>query len=305
MLKRLGNFPVLIHSPLRVEIDEETKSLIKESDAEFIAVLDIPIERLCKLDLPSLIIDHHPHTKKIDLKGEMHHDPKNCASYLTYEFCNKVIGIEDLAWISAIGCLSDKDEDGFEKVFQTVQKENKELERKTLHQMMSFISSAKVLGSAGLSAGVNSLIEAASMGLATSVLGSTPNAQKLRHLREMSRNERDYWLLYHRDIAQMYDKMIYCKINSSLPIQSYLAGTLSNFYPDLICFVTNKNYADKYMTIEARTKLESINLGQLMRNTAESLEGNGGGLEYAAGARIPVEKEKEFIEKLKESIKGI
>jgi single-stranded DNA-specific DHH superfamily exonuclease len=304
-LKKFGNFPVMIHSPERVDFDDETRAMIKDSGAEFLAILDIPIERLTNPNFPCLVIDHHPHTEKIEISGTVIHNPKNCASFLTYEFCSKITDIKDLAWIAAIGCLSDKDEDGFEKIFKIVSEENKELDRKTLHNMMGFISSSKVLGSAGIACGVNSLIEAATMGIETSVLGSTPNSQKLQYLRAMSRRERDYWLLYHKDFAKIWDKMIYYKIDSDLPVQSYLAGTLSNFYPDKVCFVTNKNYADKFMTIEARTKLNTMNLGQLMRHTAEMFGGNGGGLEYAAGAKIPVEKENEFIEQLKEHLKDV
>ena len=138
MMKKLGNFPVLIHAPERVDIEEDTRAMIKESRAEKVVFLDIPIERLSNVGLPSLIIDHHPHTKKLDLEGEIHHITSNCASYLTFEFCKKITDIDDLAWICAIGCLSDKDNNGFEKVFPDVEK-NSGLDRNTIQKMMGFI----------------------------------------------------------------------------------------------------------------------------------------------------------------------
>jgi single-stranded DNA-specific DHH superfamily exonuclease len=303
-LKKLDNFPVLIHAPEHVDIEEDTRQMIKESGAEQVIFLDIPIERLSNVNLPTLIIDHHPHTRKLDLDGEIHHITSNCASYLTYEFCKKITEIDDLAWIAAIGCLSDKDEQGLERIFPTVEKESG-LDRTIIQKMMGFISSAKVLGSDGISCGVNALIEASTMGIETSVLGSTPNSQKLRELRQISRSERDYWLLFHKDFAKIKDRLIYYRIKSKLPIQSYLAGTLSNFYPKHVCFVTNDNFVDKFRTIECRTKLEGISLGQMLRHIAEELGGSGGGLDYAAGAKIPPEKENDFLERCESVINDV
>lgn len=303
-LKKLGNFPVLIHAPEHVDIEEDTRQMIKESGAEQVVFLDIPVERLSNVDLPTLIIDHHPHTRTLDLKGTIHHITSNCASYLTYKFCEKIIPIDDLAWIAAIGCMSDKDMKGLDKMMPVVDKTSM-LDRITIQKMMGFISSAKVLGSEGIACGVNALIEASSMGIETSVLGSTPNSQKLRELKQISRDERDYWLLFHKDFAIIKNKLIYYKIKSKLPIQSYLAGTLSNFYPKHVCFVTNDNFVDKYRTIECRTKLEGISLGQMLRHIADELGGSGGGLDYAAGAKIPPEKEQDFIRKCEEVIEDV
>ena len=98
---------------------------------------------------------------------------------------------------------------------------------------------------------------------------------------------------------------IYYKIKSKLPIQSYLAGTLSHFYPNHVCFVTNDNFCDKYRTIECRTKLTGVSLGQMLRHIAGELGGNGGGLDYAAGAKIPYEKEQEFIDRCEEIIESV
>jgi len=304
MLKKLGNFPVLIHAPEHVDIEDDTKKKITDSKATHVVILDIPIERLENIGMPTLIIDHHPRTKRIELEGEIHHITTNCASYLTYEFCKQITDIEDLSWIAAIGCLSDKDNDGFEKLAPLVDKTSK-LDRDVLQKMMGFISSAKVLGSEGIACGVNALIEASTMGIETAVLGSTPNAQKLSELRYMSRKERDYWLLFHKEYALIKDKMIYYKIRSRLPIQSYLAGTLSNFYPKHVCFVTNDNSVNEFRTIECRTKLEGISLGQMLRHIAEELGGSGGGLDYAAGTKIPAGKEEEFIKRCEELTKDL
>jgi len=292
MLKKLGNFPALIIAPEHVELDDTIKREIKESKAEAVVVLDIPIERVHELGLPMFVMDHHPYTGKLDLNAEINHNTENCCAYLTFEYCRKIAEIEELAWISAVGCLSDKDETGFNKILPFVERG---LDREVMQKMMGFISSAKIFGRDGIACGVNALIEAASMGIPTAVLGSTPNAQRLQWLRNLSRKERDYWLLFHKDFAKINEKTIFYKIQSVLPIQSYLAGTLSNFYPNHVCLVTNKNYADVFMTIEARTKIRKIDLGSVFREIATKLGGNGGGLAYAAGAKIPVEKEQEFL----------
>lgn len=301
-LKRLGNFPLEIISPEHVEFDDSITRAFEEKKPNVAVVLDLPLQLVPKIKVPALVIDHHPSRNITAENCEIVHDTSKCAAYLTYRYCEKLAKIKDIAWIAAIGCMSDKDKAGFDELMPEVKREFPEISEDEIQKMMSFISSGKLLGQRGISCGVNALIEAANMGIPTALLGSTPNAQKLQFLRKVSRKERDYWLLFHRDFAKIGGNIIYYKINTQLPIQSYLAGTLANLYPQHLCLVASNNHDGKNVTVEGRTKLVSVDIGSSFFEIAEKLGGNGGGLKSAGGIKVSLEKENEFLEEIKKRL---
>ncbi len=296
MLKKLGNFPTAITSPQHVGFDKTVKERIKEYKPDLIVSLDVPIQSIEDVGIPMLVIDHHPYKGKVG-DWEIFHDTKHCAAYLTYKYCSKFANIESASWICALGCLSDKDESGFKEIKSIYSKFYPMLKDEQLQSMVSFIASTKIFGEKGINYGINSLIEAESMSMPTTIFGSTPNSQKLMRLKRLSQKERDYWLLFHKDFVKIENKIMYYPIKSKFPIESYVAGTLVNFYPNLICIVSN-NFVDGDLSIEGRTKLD-VNLGEIFSTVCKKVGGFGGGLKNAAGARIPREKEDEFLEEIK------
>ena len=308
-MKRLGNFPIKIISPKFTEFDDEITKELEEIRPEFIVVLDMSLNtlrNLKNLHENYLVIDHHPFDGAKD--SRVIHSTKNCASYLTFEFCSKFSRINDISWIAGIGCLADKDIDGFRKLRDLIYENYPELNDNLMKVMMCFVSSSRVFGQKGLFYGVNALIEAAEMQSPTAILGSTPNSQKLLKLRKFSIAQRNYWLLRFNEIADFDEesKSVFLKINSKFFIQNYLAGTISNLYPNHTCFVINEGLDEKYAIIEARTKNNGINLGKIMNDICSHFEDcSGGGHKQAAGAKVPKISMNKFIDSLKLSMRRV
>ncbi|MCW1301286.1 MAG: DHHA1 domain-containing protein [Candidatus Nanoarchaeia archaeon] len=300
-MKKLGNFPTKIISPKFTEFDD---SIIKEvGNSDLTVILDMGLD---KTDLEGigdyLIIDHHP-LHVIFEPTKLIHSTKNCASYLTFHFCNQFVKLDEYAWIAGIGCLADKDLDGFQQLHTFIKKSYPDLNESILRVMMCFISSSRIFGQKGLQYGVNALIEAAEMKSPTTVLGSTPNSQKLVRLRRLSIAQRNYWLMKFNEIAQIdyQNRILSAEISSKFFIQNYLAGTISNLYPSFVCFVINSGLDDKYSVIEVRSKSDHLNLGLIMKKACSYFENSsGGGHRQAAGAKVPKAVVKEFLEKVKE-----
>jgi single-stranded DNA-specific DHH superfamily exonuclease len=285
-LKRLGNFPLAIVSPKFTEIDEGFVRRIKRLGPDFLVVLDIPISLLSPLlDFNPLIIDHHP--GKISAKRLLY-SSERCTSYLTFKFCSTLARLEDAIWIATLGCLGDKDKEGYKELLKPTLQTYPELDEKTLARMMRFISSAKLYGELGISSGVNALIESVELGIPTSVLGSTPNAIRLMRLKQISERQRDYWLSKHREKAMIDEKksLLVFQINSIYPIQNYIAGTLANAYPKLACFVINLGLDPRFALVEARTRGKT-NVGMLLNSICKELEhASGGGHKQAGGGKF-------------------
>lgn len=295
MLKKLGNFPT-ITSPEYAEFDENVKSIIKKTNPEILVCLDIPTRNLKNVGVKTLAIDHHPPKTK---KGiELIYDENHCTSYLTYNYCNKITNIEDASWIAAVGCLSDKDFNGL-KEMKKIYSKFYEIKDKELQRMVNLISSSKMLGEMGMKYGVNALIEAYNISIPSTIFGSTLNSQKLLKSRKISEKERNYWLLFHQNFVRREGKVLYYPIQSKFPVESYIAGTLSNLYPNLICIVGN--FKKDFIIMEGRTKL-NLNLGKIFMEASKKVGGNGGGLKNAAGARIPKMEEMNFLKEVKKII---
>lgn len=301
MLKKLGNFPVSISSPEHVGFDSAVKETIKTHKPDIIVSLDVPVTSVEYLGIPTLVIDHHPY-KELNKNFEMVHDLKHCTAYLAYLYCSKIVDMRGASWVAALGCLSDKDDAGFEEIEKIYKETYPELTKEQLHSMASYISSSKIVGEHGVNCGINALIEADSMSMPTTIFGSTPNAQKLINLRELSRRERDYWLLSHKDFVKMDGIILFYPIKSRFQIESYLAGTLANLYPNHVCVVVNYFEKKKDVVMEGRTKLGKVNIGKIFHEICKKIGGDGGGLKGAAGAIISKEKEKEFLEELKQLV---
>ncbi|NPA74602.1 MAG: DHH family phosphoesterase [Euryarchaeota archaeon] len=89
---------------------------------------------------------------------------------------------------------------------------------------------------------------------------------------------------------------------------SYLGSTLatiSSMYLLNPNRVTLSFYVGDKVSISARAHsplAEKVNLGEIMRKVSRELGGDGGGHDVAAGATIPVGKEKEFVKRVNEEV---
>ncbi|MCW1296407.1 MAG: DHHA1 domain-containing protein [Candidatus Parvarchaeota archaeon] len=295
LLKKFGNFPVSIFSPKYIEVDTEVMQQLKNEDYDLIVFLDLPNSELNKFERDYLVIDHHP--PKTEHK-QMIFDENHCSSYLTFKFCSTYLNFSKYAWIACVGCLADKDLNGFEELKEIAIQRNKELTEEVLNTMVHFISSARILAEEGVRYALNSLLEAAESGLPTTILGSTPNSEKLVELKRKSIIERNYWLSKLSEIAIEHDKFTFVRIRSNLPIQSYLAGTLANLNQDKICIVINEEPTKDYAMVEGRTRIDNFDLGKIFREVCKELNSSGGGHKKAAGAKILKSEVENFIKKV-------
>lgn len=293
LLKKFGNFPVSIFSPKYIEIEKE-KIMGFEDEADLIVFLDLANDEIGTIKKDYFVIDHHPPKAE---HQKMIFDEDHCSSYLTFKFCSNYLNFSRYAWIACIGCLADKDMVGFEELKQIAIQRNKELTNDIFNTMVHFISSARILEEEGVSYALNSLLEASNSDLPTTVLGSTPNSEKLVELKRRSIIERNYWLSKFAERAIIDNRFIFFKIKSRLPIQSYLSGTLANLNQDKICIVLNEQ--GEYCMVEARTRLDDFDLGEKFREVCTELNAIGGGHKKAAGAKIKSRDIEVFIDKMR------
>lgn len=297
-LMKNDEFPVDFLSPdFDVTIHKFLIKRIYQLQPERIYILDIPSSTLNYeffKDFETVVVDHHPYEEEPEVKRFIY-SKEYCTSYLTYK--NFFSG-EETAWIAAIGCLGDKDEKSFRE-FLEISKRIYNIDENFFFRALGFIASSRMFGIRGKKAAILSLIEANNIGIPTMVLGSTPNSQKLERYREKSVRLKNNIVGRIENYKVLEnDDFLVVRISVNFPIQSYLAGSLAHLNPNKLVIVINEYKKTGF--IEGRTKNEKFDVGRLLKDICEKLNGIGGGHKLAGGGKIPREKVEEFIEILKQ-----
>ena len=123
------------------------------------------------------------------------------------------------------------------------------------------------------------------------------------------------WFYRNRKGNSIIEEEGYVIINSGDNIKDSLIGTLasiiskSNLYSGGTIIMSMAYTLDGFIKVSARIASVNgnhyVNLNKIMKKVVDKIGGVGGGHDVAAGALIPQEKEKEFIEFIQEQLKGV
>jgi len=238
-----------------------------------------------------IYIDHHPLPEWLQsymIPGTVFHDTKSSASELTYTFFR-----DGLPWpmdrVAICGAIADYMDNtpvisqllhGWDKravyfeVGVLVQgleghKRNHDFKREVVYHLS------------------RGLPPSSHQGLLKSALENARREEEI--IRELGR-----YIHIHGEVAYLLN--IPFPLGKSAIYARALAGTIIG-----VAGETRKGFVD----MSIRTCEENLDLNNILRKIAPKLGGSGGGHPQAAGARIPEENFKKFIEELNEAVKRL
>jgi len=250
--------------------------------------LDISLDNILEFITDNtLVIDHHPYTKKIDKISfynprEMDQTAYIPAAYLVYEVVSEIENIDEMKWIAAVGVIGDKGDlnSDFCKKFVESLKDKEKLEKISKY----VFSSALVDHTDGMEKALKVIRKAKSP---EEVLEDSYLKYCYEEIQEkLSESKRK---------VEREGNIIFVEVSSIYNLKSIVASQILEKEKDAL--VVAYSLRDNYYHISGRTSI-SINLGEIFKKAARLCGGIGGGHEKAAGARI----DKDKIELFKEEV---
>jgi len=246
--------------------------------------LDISTDNIKSFSDKTMVIDHHPFSKKPEIPfynpRELHKDAYIPASYLVYEVCSEIENIDEKKWVSAVGIIGDKGELNSEFCKRYINNfENKD----QLKTISDYIFSVDLVdGILGDEKIINAL------------LTQTPEDILKNIYFKYCYNEVQREIENCNKYIEKDRNIIFVKVKSKYNIKSIIASKLLNKYKDVIV-VAYSEYSEGY-NISVRTNIPEIDIGKITKKAAESVFEIGGGHEKAAGAKIKKENLNRFKE---------
>lgn len=152
----------------------------------------------------------------------------------------------------------------------------------------------------------------ASLGIGTCLGSADARERALNLLQDYKREIIDSLNWFYKNRENVLEKENYVIINAGDNIKDTLIGTLasiiskSNLYKNGTIIVSMAYTLDGFVKISSRlTNLNGnhyVDLSKIMKKVIEKVGGVGGGHDSAAGALIPLEKEKEFVEVIEKQL---
>ncbi len=305
-------------------VNEKDIDGIKKKNPDYIIIVDIAHLSSKKVESflskkKTLIIDHH---QPLKLKKITYSNPRDFdkmiympVSYITYKIYEKLGNIKDVAWIAAVGVLSDHGISNSKDLFDYIKKNHKDLldtfdktkikivEEKLFNNskigLISIIfNSARVIaGKKGASKVLKILIKSDFPDYVLKI----KNKDTKNLLLWYSKVEKEF----HRCVKDFKEnkkiikkKIIYYEINSKISIKSSLSGYLTQFYKKNIIIFSQKS--GKYFSISFRRgKNNKTNLNKLAKKSIKGIpNANAGGHEAASGGKIPSKYLSKFLNQL-------
>lgn len=303
-LERLERPPVLVMTqrPDEVFITAKTIQKLRRGGVTKLIVLDMDID--CKPQTVKnvekfariLILDHHIILEDLNsrattmIKAAFVSDiPQHqyCVAKLAYDLFSRVILIEDLDWIAAVGIVADKGTNAW-KEFLREAADRHAVNVKRFEEIDEILEAARCCGGSPKER-FEVLHDA--RGIAD-VLNSP-----LSKYREAFSKELDYLIRTHRRAAEFYPelRLIWYEIAPKIAVKTRLANMLSDHYPNWTVIAVTKNEKSKKADVSARRQDCRISMHELMQVAASKIKGAmGGGHIPAAGATVPAESLADF-----------
>lgn len=278
-MKKLKNFPKYT-IPLK-----GARDLKKLSACKTVFILDSPYKKFFNVLKGRVILfDHHVQLESAP-KTFLVHYGKKPTCVLVYEELKKIVDLDDVKWLVAIGSFADKAPCYQQSVLRYVS-------RSRLYFFISLISSAGSFGRADVA--MNSLVEAAELGSPT-FIGVTPNSKRLIGYKIAV--ERETGKLMHEIKPEFVGKrLVIYRINSKMHVQGYFAGMLKRAHRKHVISVINMGFDRAHIDFRTDAK---INMVEILKKC--DLD-DFGGHPQAAGCSISKRELENFIKKLKEQL---
>lgn len=302
-------------------IDKGIHKEIKNKNIKNLIIVDIPIDEQPKdvLQISGrvkiLILDHHQiHNDLNKYKNILHVNPyfwnskvkpvKYCVSKLTYDVCNRIINIEDLAWLAGLGIINDYCGDVWKEFLDSIYEKYPIL--KEGKEPYSFDSNLGLINHMVTSGYYHSGIKGSKIAYESCLEVSspldlleakTPKAKILKSFHVEVQKEIDKIINNWKNYAEIHEdkKLIFLELKTRFAIKSPISTILGIKNPNytFIIFRRNRNF----IHISLRREDGKVNCGKLAEFATKNLKNaNGGGHVPAAGANIMTKDLDKFKE---------
>lgn len=300
-------------------VSDEDVAAMKKLDYDRLIIVDIAhvaTEKAMKLidHKDTLFIDHH---QPIKFKNAVYCNPRLFdkhiympVSYLTYRLYESFGEASRVAWIAAVGVLSDHGMAVSKDLFDFVYKlDPKLLGEKCADEEELFTHStlgklAKVLDNARVVKGREGAVFAANTlqilkSYKSLINGGTDDTARLKEWSGMAEKEfRRLVTDFNRKRKLLKGNVIFYEIPSKMNIKSSLGGYLVQFCPENVLVLAQQK--DRMMDVSLRRgKRDGTDLNKMAQRAVKGIPGGaGGGHEAASGARLPMKYLPKFLKQL-------
>jgi len=308
----------LVVSELNSYLTEKTFNKLKKNKPSYTIIVDIPnisVDVITKMRKFSkiMIVDHHiPRGyAKITYVNPRIYDRDSYlpTAYLCYKIYEGFSDPKEIAWVAAIGTLSDMGMKNCLDLFNKIKTEYKDLvdglkpddnilvEKSLLWKLTQMVESGMIIrNAAGAIFSLKALIEAKKY---KDVINNKTltRYQKLVES-EFQKIEKDF-----NKNKKIIDSILLFEIKSKLNLKSAFSNYIKRLFDDKILLVYHKDR--NYISISLRRgeKIE-IDLDSLAKEAIRDIKNaSGGGHPTAAGIRVPARQFKKLLENMRLRIK--
>lgn len=306
--KLTGKDPAAIASSSNNELTSDILQRLKNYDV--IVVPDIPVipkrvlKKISKKKI--LVIDHHPPTKYSNVtyvNPRLHEKGAYIpVSYLCYKIYRKIFSPDNENWIAAIGTLGDHGVTSCTDLFEELKLKKKKLigvkkisdenlyRKSLLGKITKIINAAQVVkGKEGASHAVKILIH--SKNYSDVLRDKKLFSWGKKFDGEFGRISKDF-----RERKILKKNFVIYEVKSKFNLHSSISGYLSQFYPEKILVIYQKNRMCKVSF--RRGKNVNVHLGDLAKKLVSGIpNSSGGGHPAASGASFPRKYTEKFLKR--------
>lgn len=287
------------------ELKEDFVRKVDEYQPDLVIILDVPVvsqDFLDKISQKVIWIDHHPIVKRKRVKyynPRLHDENDNRpTSYWAWKIAKKDI------WLAMTGCVGDWFVPDFKTSFI---KKYPGLMKKSINKpddalfetkigLMAKIISFNLKGS--VSDSMNSIKTLSRIDDPKEILKQTTPRGKFIH-KKFEKWNKEYEEVLN-DVKPTKNKLLmYIYSDNKTAFTSELSNELLHKYPDKFLIIGRKRNGEVKMSLRSAT----IKVLPILEKALKSVDGHGGGHDFACGAGIKEEDFDKFIEVIKAELK--
>ncbi|HKZ49783.1 MAG TPA: DHHA1 domain-containing protein [Candidatus Nanoarchaeia archaeon] len=291
--------------------------------SKYVIFTDLPagaeIDYVLKLSERSnvMIIDNHEITKNLNSERivQVHPDffetkiPKqnHTGAILTYEVCSRVINIEELDWLAAVGLIHDVSGEAWKPFLDKVFAKYRELGKVSykyqgkIGEIVSILTASQEL-KGGNELALKVCLEA---DRPSDILeAKIPEVSELIEVYKERTKEFEHFMDSWEKLAEIDRKigLVFYELELKHKLASAIATTLSQRNPDLLFVVMQKEKPSK-LKISFRQTLSKVDCNWLAKASTAEFGGEGGGHKPAGAGSIHPKYKEKFKEKVRELVK--
>ncbi|MEM5778070.1 MAG: DHH family phosphoesterase [Candidatus Aenigmatarchaeota archaeon] len=262
-----------------------------------------------------LVLDHHQVHKDLNKFNILHVNPyfwdkenssKYCVSKLAFDICNKIVNIEDLAWLAGLGIINDYCGSYWKKFLNKVYEKYPILKQgKELYSFNSKLglinhmitNSYHYAGINGVKISYEACLEANSP---LDILDAkTAKAKALKYFYDKVQSEINEIVKNWKKYAEIHNGVIFLELKTKFALQSPISTIIGLKHKNRTVIVFRK--IGKHYHVSIRREDGKVNCSELAKLATKNLkDASGGGHIPAAGCRILAKDLSKFKENVLE-----